>query len=311
MSLLTGFTFKRAVPSSLAKTSRATEERIRNVLGLAQLEPMPQQAARAFQLASNPKATASEFIKVIGSDETLSSRVMRIANSVYFFRGTHANDLEKAVANIGLDELRCLLTATLLRSLVHGKHSAREQLWANAVATAIGARSLQRYAPHLQSGQAFLCGLVHDIGKLIIIRRDGGEYKKVLSLVSSGQHSFIDAEEKVFDINHVEVGQWGAEQWNFPQTTIETIAFHHRPWPEVKSAQSLTLPLLVKIADTMAHALGIGHPSGFKSLEKSAQENLEMAYQILGIQRQEGTEFLVTFQREFEREYGLYQVEPH
>lgn len=291
------------------RTTRATADRIRNILGVKQLETMPVQAARAFQLASDPRSTASDFVSVIESDEVLSSRVIRVANSVYFFRGTPANDIEKAVAAIGLNELRCLLCATMLKSLLQGTHPAREQVWANAIAVGICSRNLAKFTQHIAEGEAFLCGLVHDVGKLVMIRRSGTEYEKAVRLAASGEKTFVEAEEEVYQTNHIEVGKWVAELWNFPLPVIKAIAGHHDPLPVIKpgSTHKVTLAQLVRAADTIAHSRGIGHPSYFKGFQRRAQEELSAVYQLLGISTGTAEQFIQSFEKQFEDEFGLYQ----
>ena len=294
--------------SSVKRTPPAVANRLKNILGLRELESMPAQAARAFQLASDPKARSSDFVEVIESDEALSSRVIRIANSVYFFRGTTATDIEKAVANIGLDELRCLLSATMLRGMLQSKHKIRTQIWANSVSVAIGSRILASYTSEVSDSAAFLCGLVHDIGKLIIIRRNGSLYEKAVALASSGELSFVEAEEETFETNHVEVGQWVAEQWSFPEVTKLAIVGHHKPWPTdpEHSGRHTSAAMIVRAADTMSHALGIGHPMGLKGFQQAAQEQLPNIYKMLGIQAETGESLLSNFKRQFDQESSLY-----
>jgi putative nucleotidyltransferase with HDIG domain len=291
----------------LPATTPDVVERLRSALNIRQLESMPSQAARAFRLASDPKAQLGDFIDVVESDVGLSARVIRIANSVYFFRGTPATDIEKAISNIGLDELRCLLSATMLKSVLGAKHPAREQLWANSVATGIGARSLARLT-RVSPGEAFLCGLLHDIGKLMMIAKTGALYDQVLRLVSNGELDFVAAENEILALNHVEVGKWLAEEWNFPQIAVQAIAYHHQPWPK-ESTLALNAPLIVKTADLMAHACGIGHPPTFRALQLRAKEELPRALTLFGLQGDEITVFLSHFETQFEREYGLYQTE--
>lgn len=312
-SRLTGQTSSESSPkenTNTVRTAPATAERIKNVLGIRQLESMPAQAARAFQLASDPKAKGADFVKVIESDEVISARIIRVANSVYFFRGTPATDIDKAVANIGLDELRCLLSASMLRSLLQGRHPAREQIWANGVATGICARILSSYT-HISDGEAFLSGLLHDVGKLIMIRRGGELYDKVIRKVASDRLSFVDAEEAIFELNHVEVGKWVGEIWNFPKPAIAAISGHHDNWSkdQKKLAKLTPIHLLVKAADTISHAVGIGHPGHFASFKKHAQEELPLAFAQLGISENDGKAFLNRFERQFEDEYSRYQME--
>ncbi len=307
--LSTGLSLGKNPKSS--RVSRATEARIKNILGINQLDLMPAHAARAFELASDPKSTTSDFVAVIESDEALSARIVRVANSVYFYRGSQATDIEKAVANIGLDELRCLLTAAMLKSLLLGKGNARKQVWANAVATAVICRGLARRFPNMSIGEAFLAGLVHDVGKLVMLRRAPDLYEKVLNEVTISEKTFLAAEEEIYELNHVEVGQWVAETWHFPESVIAAIASHHNAWPKDPNTLKTTqdLGLLVHISDTMAHAGAIGHQSPLARLKKLHEAELCKCFPLLGVSFGEGMNLIQTFAGEFEKQYGLYQNE--
>ena len=312
MGLFARLSGKSAEPEShlAAKTTSATAERIKNLLGIRQLDSMPAQAARAFQLASDPNARGSDFVKIIESDEVISARIIRIANSVYFFRGSAAVDIDKAVNNIGLDELRCLLSASMLKSLLQGKQPSREQIWANGVGTAICARALSRFT-NISEGEAFLCGLLHDIGKLIMIRRGGDMYDRVIRKVASEEKNFLEAEEEIFEVNHVEVGKWVGEVWRFPEPVIRAIAGHHDNWPKDQKAlgKQTSHAMLVKAADTIAHFLGIGHPASLSPFRKRIQLEFPKALEQLGISNTDGSTFIQSFERQFDQEYSRYQLE--
>lgn len=305
MGLLSSLGTRGNSRRKLIAVSRAEEERIRNILGIRELEPMPVQAARAFQLASDGNARLTDFIGVIETDEALSARIVRIANSVYYSRGTRVSDIEKAVANIGLDELRCLLSATMLKSLLHAQHPVREQIWANSVATAVLCRMLSSSVKELSPGAAFLCGLLHDVGKLVMIRRNGALYEKVNSLVSSSEGGFPDAEEQLFELSHIEVGQWIAQSWNFPTAVREAIAYHHqRPIPG-----SIDPAALVHIADTIAHSLGIGLPAHMRSFQRRAREETALLFPLLGFGETAYQALVSRFEQDFRDVYAQYQID--
>ncbi|MCB0345681.1 MAG: HDOD domain-containing protein [Bdellovibrionales bacterium] len=301
--------FKREKKKTVSPTTLATELRIKNILGIQNLDSMPAQAARAFQIASDPKAKTSDFVTVIESDEALSSRIIRVANSVYFQRGAPATEIEKAVAQIGLDELRGLLSATMLKSLLKSKTDARKQIWANAVGTAMVASSITKYAQGISSGQAFLCGLIHDVGKLIMLMRNQKLYQQVMVQAASGNDDFCTIEERLFEINHVEVGQWVAERWKFPPAAIEAIAGHHNSWPSsVGLLQRGSEPaLLTKIADLLAHAAGLGHPSSYKGFQDRCKMSVERCRKELGISQDEMNNLLEQCRMEFDQLYSLYE----
>ena len=308
-SRITGKGKPQAAP--LPKTNYATANRIKNILGIRELESMPIQAARAFQLASDPKSNSSDFVKIIEQDEALGAKIIRVANSVYFFRGTKATDIEKAVANIGLDELRCLLTASMLKNLLTSKHPLRKQIWANSVAVAIACRTLSQYTDAISSSEAFLAGLVHDVGKLVILRKHGHLYEKVVARVSSGDLTFIEAEEEFFETNHVETGKWVAESWSFPDAAIKAIAQHHDPWPKDQNAQkrNTSIAMIVKAADTIAHAKGIGHPTAFRGFQRANEDHLKNVYAQLEIAPDAAANLISNFVKQFEEESGMFELE--
>lgn len=299
---------------TVSKTTPAVAERIKNILGIRQLEPMPAQAARAFQLTCDARATASDFVNVIEADEVLSARVIRVANSVYFFRGTPANDIDKAVANIGLNELRCLLSASLLRGLMKGNGgTVREQIWGNSVGTAVAAKMLSHYTNGITEGEAFLCGLVHDVGKLVMIQRAAELYKKVIVKVGSGESDFCEAEEALFEVDHIEVGKWVAESWRFPDPAVAAVAGHHNSWDSIlaQSSKQPTTALLVKAADTICHASGIGHTAQLKGYQRRASEELTTALSCFGFSTAEGDQFIEKLKQKYDKEFGMFQMENH
>ncbi len=265
----------KGTPKLLPKTSPADEARISQTLGLRSLESMPTQAAQAFQLACNPRSTLADFTKVVESDEVLSARIIRIANSVYYRRGEEAKEISKAVASIGLDEIRCLLSAAMLKSLLKSNSKDRNYIWGNSVATGIAARKLSSLTS-VPEGEAFLCGILHDVGKLILIQRIPKEYSTLVRTAFDSETTFAELEENAFDVNHIEIGKWLAEKWNFPESVRTAITFHHSPWSEhdTMKGKLATPAALVKCADTIAHAGFMGHPHSRTVLGKHARSQL-------------------------------------
>lgn len=299
---------KKAKPEEIpVKLSTALASSIFNVVGSKSIPSMPGAAQKAFQLATDPNAEARDFIEVIESDEALSARIIKIANSVFFDRGTKSTTIEASVTVIGINELRCLLNATALTDIFPSKHPFRPVLWANDIATALIARNLaQRFLPG-KAEIAFLGGLMHDIGKLLLLQRSGEEYSRVIKIVENDGIPFCHAEELRFPFTHVEVGQLIAERWNFSPEIIAIIKDHHRAWSESELAgQNLSLTSLVKASDTIAHALGLGHPKGFTKFKSLALVDLEYVWRVLNIPAEERKSLMENFEKTFAMEYDLY-----
>lgn len=285
------------------KLSAAVADSILNTVGAKNIPVMPGAAQKAFQLSTDPKAEARDFIEVIESDEALSARVLRIANSVYFDRGKPSKTIEESVLVIGMNELRCLLNSNTLSDIFPSSHPARTQLWANDVATALIARGLAQLLLPSKAEIAFLGGLMHDIGKLLLLQRAGDLYVKIVETVGREGVDFPAAEEREFVFDHTEVGYLIGERWNFTPELLAVIRNHHKPWSEVPKGSIIGI---VKGADIIAHALGLGHPKGYAKFKGSCEARLDEVWDNLSLPQGDKKDLLKRFEKAYEVEYDLY-----
>ncbi len=286
--------------NKVSEISVSIEKSILGVLGSRAVPPMPGAAQRAFQLSTNPTAEARDFIEVIESDEALSARVVRIANSVYFDRGKKAQTIEDSVLVIGLNELRCLLNATSLSELYPSNHPFRTTLWTHDIAVALASKLLARRLLPGQEDLAFLGGLMHDIGKLAMLQRLGNDYMKAICVIQDEGCDFVTAEEQSFPFTHIEVGLLIAQRWKFDDTIKRVIADHHHAQTTVQ------LSSVVGLADTMCHSLGIGHSPGFARFQANNTEKAPKQLADLGIDPSEYKNIAADIQKSFEFERDLY-----
>lgn len=295
----------------LPTTTIANQDRIKHILGISKLESMPAHAAKAFELTIDPSSSIRDFSEVIGADEALSSKIIRVANSVFFSRGQEATGIEQAIATIGLDELKGLLNANLLKGLLKSKHPVRSMIWANSVGVAIVARSLSRFTNH-NPGVAFLSGLLHDVGKLIILGQDARRYERCIDNLNASGISIIEAEEQEYELNHVEVGGWAADEWRFPQPVKEAILYHHLAWQdaaEVTTRKDISISSLIKIADTICHSLAIGHRRQNSFMQLSMRKSLPQAWEMLTLNLDSQQELLDELSRDVQTQLEKYDPE--
>ncbi len=278
------------------------------LVGAKGVPSMPGAAQKAFQLSTDPNAEARDFIEVIESDEALSARIIKIANSVFFERGKSSTTIEESVLVIGIEELRSLLNATTLSEIFPSRSPIRAQLWANDIATALISKKLaQRLLPE-KADLAFLGGLMHDVGKLLLLQRAPEMYAKVIQIVEREGCTFSEAETQVFVCNHTEAGQLIAERWSFSTELLEIIRNHHDPFTseDYVATKPIRLSLIVKCADIIAHSLGLGHPKGFSRVKMRYEKDLQVAFDILRVSATKQKEVLADFQKTYESEYELY-----
>lgn len=300
---LFGKSGKKPSEDEAPKLNPAIAQSILNTVGAKNIPVMPGAAQKAFQLSTDPKAEARDFIEVIESDEALSARVLRIANSVYFDRGKPSKTIEESVLVIGMNELRCLLNSNTLSDIFPSSHPTRSQLWANDVATALIARGLAQQLLPSKAEIAFLGGLMHDIGKLLLLQRAGDLYVKIIETVSREGVDFPAAEEREFVFDHTEVGHLIGEKWNFTPELLSIIRHHHSPWGEFPNNPLISI---VKGADIIAHALGLGHPRTFGKYKSICEARLGEVWESLGLPPGDRKDTLKRFEKTFEMEFDLY-----
>lgn len=289
-------------PTAASRLSSALSMKIVALAGPRGIPSMPGAARLAFQLATDPNAANRDFIKVLEADEGLAARVLRIANSVYYDRGLGTNSIEQAVVVIGTSNLRSLISATTLKDIFPSAHAYRSMLWQHDLGVAIASREMARLTIPGEEEAAFLAGLMHDVGKLLLLQRFGEDYAKILLKACRSNESLTQLEEDTYVVNHTEIGQYIGEQWNFSPDIIAAIRNHHQPFQDMP----LSITLLVKAADTVTHALGIGHLNEFTPLKAKAEAEYGKVLAALNISAGQLEQLITTIEEKFERESSQY-----
>jgi HD-like signal output (HDOD) protein len=302
--LFGGFKKSNQAAPEKVKLSSGVSDQILAVVGARGIPPMPGNAQKAFSLAVNPKAEARDFIDLIKSDESISARILRVSNSVYFDRGKKSTSIEDAVGVIGLNELRSLLNASSLTALFPSSHPARTLAWNNDIATALFSKFLcDRFLPEMSSS-AFLAGLMHDIGKLLLIQRSTDEYTKLLRRVESDGVPFHVAEAEVFPFDHTEAGLLVAERWHFTDELKLVIKNHHLPFKSLSQSKFVGI---VKAADMLTYAIGVVGGASYNRLRTSLEEQLPSIWSYLEISAADGSEMCKQLKRLYDSESDLYR----
>ncbi len=236
------------------------EEARRLVQRIADLPTLPIVIPRILRLVDDQRSSARDLANVIGSDQSLASRVLRLANSAFFGFQRRVGTLNHAVVLLGFNTVKSLvLAATVFDALQDGDGAHgfdRKQFWLHVVATATAARMAARDLSLADPEVAFVGGLLHDIGKVVLDRFLHQRYTEAVGLAGDLRCPIRTAEVALFGIDHAEVGRWLAERWRLPVAIVESIAFHHRPG--AAQPTQWTLSAMVHLADVLARNVGIG-----------------------------------------------------
>ena len=243
-------------PSAPLPPAAATETVQRLLQRLGNLPPMPAVAQKALTLIRNPESNMAELADVLALDQSMTSLVLRWANSAYFGLKAPVATVRQAVVYLGQNAIQSLVLAASLSAFIDrpapGYGLERGELWKHSLGIASGARLVAAPFGKDIAEEAYHAGLLADIGKLAleVALRD------VDTSRSDWQgRSFADLEVAHFGIDHAALGAELARRWNLPAPLVEAIAFHHQP---SRAQAGLVLASAVHIADAALMMLGIG-----------------------------------------------------
>lgn len=223
---------------------------------IGELPSLPSAFLAAVQVLSRDDAPAAACIEAIERDQALTVRVLRLANSAFYGTPGQVARIGDAVQMLGLRTVASTLAAVSLRGSLGSVRCEGfnfDRYWRHSLCTAIAAREMAKLAS-IDTGEAFLLGLLHDVGQLVLAMSSPALAAQALQLCRSETVSMHAAELRVFGVSHAEVGAAVARQWNFPTSISEGIAGHHGP-ALFPSWQRLTCTHLVQLANAMAHGL--------------------------------------------------------
>ncbi len=232
------------------------------------LPPLPSGAARVLAMVGDPRTELDDLVSVVGGDIALSARVLKLANSAYYGFPRQVATLREAIVIMGMNTLKELVITVwsyeMGRRPLPGYALDGGALWRHSLLCGAAARQLAKQVRFPTPEEAYVAGLLHDFGKLVLAQYVGQEYQDLLENVEKGGTSFVEAERRVFGIDHAQLGGQLALKWNLPLNLAEAIANHHQPAmrvlaghvPGAGNAGQLTA--LVHVADAVVMMLGIG-----------------------------------------------------
>ncbi len=209
----------------------------------------------------DPNATSEDIAKVISYDQAASFTVLRIANSPLFGLTGKISSISQAVMHLGFVEIRNIILTLSVINLVKTNNSFPHlkitDFWKHSIAVGTTSKLIAQTVSPSESENAFLGGILHDIGKLILMIYFEKDYQKVFDNFALTNQTISAAEKKVLGVTHAEIGGMVAEYWNQPELIVNMIKYHNSGF--VKSNYNEPTAI-VHIGDIYARALGLGNP---------------------------------------------------
>jgi putative nucleotidyltransferase with HDIG domain len=209
------------------------KEKTRNFLASIQnLPSIPVVMMEVTTLLSNPDTSAGELGKIISKDQGLVTKILRVANSPLYGLPRKVSTIEFAIVILGFTHIKNIVVALSAFEAFNSKNDDkwdRNKFWIHSIMTATVAKSISEEIGYRKSGEAFIAGLLHDLGISVIQRFFQKQFKEIIDLVENQKIGYANAELKVIGHTHGEIGQILAERWNLPESLGECIQHHHQP----------------------------------------------------------------------------------
>lgn len=216
---------------------------------------LPTVACQVIEITADPNSSADDLAKVVTPDISLTTKLLKMANSPFFGAIRRVTSLQHAITVLGFKEVRNLIiSAVIFESFMKAEKMGNYDIgkfWKHSFVCGLAAKVI---AADLKkaSNEFFVAGLIHDIGKLVIYITSPHDFLKLVETAKHLKLKFkaFEAEKEIVGMTHDEVGMRLLKKWLFPESLLTAIGFHHRLQETDKRS---LLPVVVHIADIFAH----------------------------------------------------------
>ena len=242
------------------------EQIVKEAIGqINHIATLPEITLKIIELVEDPSSTAQDLHKLISIDPALCSRVLKVVNSSFYGLPGQIAAINRAIVMLGLNAVKNIAIAASLAKLFRGgqitPYFAARDLWDHSIGCATATKLLAEKLGFGLTDEAFLAGLIHDIGMMVEMQYDRNKLIDVLDKVKPDSEglptgNMLEAEEEIFGVSHEVFGSALCERWKFPKTLTSVTRFHHTP--EEAPEEHRTMVYLVHVGDRIAADHGCG-----------------------------------------------------
>lgn len=239
-------------------SGRLVDDEVKKVLGTIDHLPMVPQLYLELKEALKSEGNDPVVLgAIIQKDIGMTAKILKMVNSPFFGLRRIISDPKDAVAYLGIDTIRGLVLSHSIfeqSEPFHTRHITLSELWRHSMSVATGAKAIARAEAMGRSveEEAFVGGILHDVGVLVLASNFPDTYDKVSELVISEKVAISTAEQEFFGVTHAEVGAYLLGLWGLPVGILKMVSLHHRP--HVFESDGLCTALAVHAADVICGA---------------------------------------------------------
>jgi len=229
------------------------EPDIRNRLLVARLPAMPQILLKLIEQFQSESAGMAALSELISKDPGMTSKILGVANSSAYHRSGRKVGLEHSMMALGVDMIKTLVISEsvfqVFNNFSHSNSTDLRGFWQHSLSAAVMAREIAAKMRYPHTEEAYLAGLLHDVGRLALLAVAPGEY--ALNFLAVDDDNLCAVEQRTLSISHPEAGAWLVERWNLDSFLADSVLYHHEPAARLELAHPLVRIVL------LAHLLSL------------------------------------------------------
>ena len=263
------------------------------IVDVNSLPTLPAIAIEAIRLMEGERSNFHSIAELLKNDQVLASRILHYANAAYIGAQRKITSISRAISLLGFNTVRSTILSVSIFDCFSGQLAKKKQkslvnFWLHSVGVAATARILAEKLGFPEPEEAYIAGLIHDLGKLVIYLEKPDKFQQVCDAIDEqGSYSKldtlpIDLEKIILDTDHVETGKALAEWWGFPEDIGRVMWLHHQPSYETIMPEEKELPKLIRFADVLCVTHNVGS-SYFMSSGNYCHEHFHFALENLAL----------------------------
>jgi putative nucleotidyltransferase with HDIG domain len=273
------------------------------IMAAGDLPTIPIVATKVMQLMEDENATADDLARVVASDPAVAARVLKISNSSFYGCQRQIQTLPHAIMMLGFVTLKSVVVAASVKQVYHPFGLTEKLLWEHSFGAGLAARIIASDTRLVNAEEAFLGGLFHDLGKIIMNFLDKEKFQEVMQRCYNDGIDFEQAEQTLFPYTHEEVGALVIKKWNFPDHLMKAVMAHHTlALAEDEDPYLVRLTCVVSLANIFCHRYGIGTIAGEEEIDVAAT----LPATTLGLTAEKVDELLFNFKEAYDKDQTFF-----
>ncbi|MGD0822157.1 MAG: HDOD domain-containing protein [Desulfomonilia bacterium] len=265
---------------------KLSPEQIESILdNVGELPTLPSIATAIMEKTMEANVNARQIAELVEKDQALALKVLKVANSPFYRRIKEISTIRGAVVLLGFNVLKSIVLSISVINLFNEKERRVldfYKFWQHSIACAVCAKSIAARILPASSEDAFVAGLLHDLGKVIADQLicKHGEYNEVFEAMNRAGADIIEIEQDLLGIDHASIGKYLMERWNLPGHLSKAVGYHHSIIDITDDVQTKRLCSIIHVADMVANHLGLGmNPTQTGFIDPSLLNQLNLTSQ--------------------------------